>query len=420
MVFRTVGAVQQAVSTQSACLLLGVAVHDHIGRRVAYWRESRGLTQSDLGRLMGQSRRWVQDFEGGHRQSDPRLSVLQRAATALRIPLERLVTDSPPPRHGSDLPPDVAALIDSLHVPSPAGQARPLDVLERRVAFCCQAWEACHYSAAARELPAVLAEAHRTADGGPAGAVLLSRAYQLVASLLFKYGEASRTPAVLAADRAVAAADRSGDVVAIGAAARRVSRGLIHQQRHAAAAQYATATAETLRPDLERSGASGLSTLGMLYLVAAIAVTGEGRSPRTVSGAADRLAAAGEIAEQQGDRGADYTSFGGTNVRLHEVDVALRLDDAWSAVESAQVVTPEAVGALGRERQARHLITTARARAVTRDRDAASRDLLRAERLAPEEVRRPAVARLVADLLELMPLPGTELTGLARRCGLPA
>lgn len=247
---------------------------------------------------------------------------------------------------------------------------------------------------------------------------MLSRAYQLVASLLFKYGEMSRTPAVLAADRALVAADRSGDPVAIGAAARRVARGLMHQQRHAAAAQYATATADALRHDLEHSGPSGLSTLGMLYLVAAVAITGEGRSRRTVGDAADWLASAGEVAERQGGSGADYTSFGGTNVLLHEVDVALRLDDAWSAVESAQAITPQAVDALGRERQARHLITTARARAVTRDRDAASRDLLRAERLAPEEVRRPAVVRLVADLLVLVPSPGAELTGLARRCGL--
>lgn len=35
-----------------------------IGRRIAYWRERRAFTQDDFGRLMGQTRRWVQSLEG--------------------------------------------------------------------------------------------------------------------------------------------------------------------------------------------------------------------------------------------------------------------------------------------------------------------------------------------------------------------
>ncbi|MBN3932957.1 helix-turn-helix transcriptional regulator [Streptomyces verrucosisporus] len=393
---------------------------EHIGRRIAYWRERRGYTQSDFGRLMGKSRRWVQDLEGGQRQTDPRLSVLQRAANVLRIPLERLMTDNPtpPPGPATALPAEVAALADSLHAPAQGGRVVDLAGLRRRVTFCCQAWASCHYTAAARDLPAALADAHRTAAVSSEAAVLLSRAYQLTASLLFKYGALARTPAVLAADRALAAAETSGDPVAIGAAVRRVARGLIHQQRYATATDYATATATALRPDLERSGPAGLSALGMLYLVAAVGATGSGRSPQAVATTADRLGEAGEIAARQGEDGADFTGFGPTNVRLHEVDTLLRLDDAWSAVEAAQRIDATALAGLGRERQARHLVTTARAAALTRRREDAVRDLLEAERLAPEEVRRPSVTRLVGDLVELVPAPGPELTGLVRRCGL--
>jgi transcriptional regulator with XRE-family HTH domain len=53
-----------------------------IGRRIAHWRDRRGYTQTDFGQLMGQTKRWVQDLEGGKRQQDPRLSVLVRAADA--------------------------------------------------------------------------------------------------------------------------------------------------------------------------------------------------------------------------------------------------------------------------------------------------------------------------------------------------
>lgn len=408
------------MGTQSACLTPGGAVNtQHIGRRIAYWRERRGFTQGDFGRLMGKSRRWVQDLEGGLRQADPRLSVLQRAADVLRIPLERLVTDSTTstPGPATALPAEVAALVDSLHNPAHGGSSVPVADLRRRVHFCCQAWESCHY-AAARDLPAVLADAHATAVTSAEAAVLLSRAYQLTASLLFKYGALARTPAVLAADRALSAAETAGDSLALGAAARRVARGLIHQQRHSAAADYATATANTLRGDLEQAGPAGLSTLGMLYLVAAVGATGAGRSAQSVATATERLGEAGEVAERQGERGADFTNFGPVNVALHQVDVLLRLDDAWSAVEAAQRLDDGAVAALGRERQARHLVTTARASALTRRREDATRDLLEAERLAPEEVRRPSVTRLVGELTELVPTPGPELTGLARRCGL--
>ncbi|WP_079132178.1 helix-turn-helix domain-containing protein [Streptomyces nanshensis] len=390
-----------------------------VGRRIAYWRELRGLTQADFGRLMGQSRRWVQDLEGGQRQSDPRLSVLARAAEVLRIPLERLVADTANSRPAAALPPAVAALADSLHAPA-SGTVVRIAELRRRVEYCYQAWASAHYVAAARDLPGVIADARSTADESPEGGLLLSRAYQLAASLLFKFGAVAHVPGVLAADRALAAASACGDPVMIGSAARRVARGLIHQQRHTAAAEYATATANTLRPELEQAGTAGLSTLGMLYLVAAVGFSNNDRSPQTVAIAEERLAEAGEVAERQGPVRTDVTGFGATNVALHEVDVLLRLDDAWSAVEAAQRIAPEAVKPLSKERQARHLVTTARAHALTRNREAAVRDLLEAERLAPEEVRRPAVASFVGELVELVPSPGPELTGLARRCGVMA
>ncbi len=57
-----------------------------IGRRIAYWRDRRRLTQQDLGHLMGRNRRGIQDLERGERQADPRVSVMEDAARALRIP----------------------------------------------------------------------------------------------------------------------------------------------------------------------------------------------------------------------------------------------------------------------------------------------------------------------------------------------
>lgn len=51
------------------------------------------MTQEQLGTLIGLSRRAVQDIDAGLRQSDPRLSLLERAAEALSIPIESLFSD---------------------------------------------------------------------------------------------------------------------------------------------------------------------------------------------------------------------------------------------------------------------------------------------------------------------------------------
>ncbi|MDP5309969.1 helix-turn-helix domain-containing protein [Streptomyces poriferorum] len=96
-----------------------------IGRRIAYWRDHRGFTQADFGRLMGQTRRWVQDLEGGQRQRDPRLSVLVRAAEVLRIPLEQLLMDSPGTPPSTTRPPAEAAAVIGVLYPRPAPTRSP-------------------------------------------------------------------------------------------------------------------------------------------------------------------------------------------------------------------------------------------------------------------------------------------------------
>lgn len=257
-----------------------------IGRRIAYWRERRGFTQGDFGRLMGQSRRWVQDLEGGQRQADPRLSVLERAAQILRISLEQLLADTPTAPDETDPPPEgVRAVVDALDrhdvvtgAIAPTHEPPALSAIGSSLSYCCEAFQASHYTAIGRQLPTLLIDAHHATAAAPDDAAceahqLLSRVYQLAASFLHKYGAATTAPAAVAADRALAAAERSGDPVAIGAAARRVAKSLMHQRRPEAAASFATDAAARLHDDLTDAGARGLSTLGMLYLNAAVAVS---------------------------------------------------------------------------------------------------------------------------------------------------
>ncbi|MFI6371086.1 helix-turn-helix domain-containing protein [Streptomyces sp. NPDC050546] len=399
-----------------------------IGRRIAYWRDRRGFTQTDFGQLMGQTKRWVQDVEGGKRQQDPRLSVLVRAAEVLRVPLEQLLTDTPSDSPAASAPPTGAlGIIDALYRPALDAELPAPTVLQRRLAYCCEAFQACHYGTLARELPALIAGAGQAVHNAPAGAqsdaqALLSRVYQLVTSYLHKYGEATAIPAALAADRAIAAAERSGNPVQVGAAARRVAKSLVHQQRPQTAMEFAIAAARRLGSELAEQGPLGLSTLGMLYLSAALAASSQARTTARVRAATDLVSEAGEIADRQGaDLNEDWTMFGPTNVGLHRVDVLLRFEDGWSALEAANELSSEALGRMTRERQAGHHVALARASLMTRRKGDAAKELLEAERLAPEEVRgRRDTVNLVKDIVGATPDPGGELRALAGRCGLRA
>ncbi|MGC4925487.1 helix-turn-helix domain-containing protein [Streptomyces sp. DT117] len=400
---------------------------ERIGRRIAYWREQRGFTQEDFGRLMGQSRRWVQDLEGGQRQQDPRLSVLVRAAETLRIPLEQLLTDNTPTMPTPGRPPaEAAAVVDALYRDATDDQPLPLDVLRRRLTYCCEAFQACHYGALGRDLPALIVGAGQAA--ATAGTeeqeahVLNSRVLQLTASFLHKYGQPTAAPAAVVADRALAAAERAGDPVAIGAASRRVAKSLSAQHQPAAAVEFAIGSARRLHNDLTAVGPLGLSTLGMLYLSAAISASSMERTPDRVRDAVEHVDQADEVADQQGaDMNADWTNFGPTNVSLHRIDVLARFEDGWSALEAADGMDGGAVQGLKAERQAGHLITMARAQLLTRKKEAAAASLVEAARLAPEEFKgRPATVNLVKDVVGATAKPGGELRALAARCGLQA
>ncbi|GHC71687.1 helix-turn-helix domain-containing protein [Streptomyces flavofungini] len=399
-----------------------------IGRRIAFWRQRRGFTQTEFGRLMGQTKRWVQDLEGGKRQQDPRLSVLVRAAEVLRIPLEQLLSDRPSgPTAGSTPPTGAVGVVDALYESPDSTDPPTLTVLRQRLFYCCEAFQACHYSALARELPALVVGASKAARNAPVhqyseAQAVLSRVYQLVTSYLHKYGEATAIPAALAADRALAAAERSGDPVQIGAASRRVAKSLVYQQRPETAVEFATSAARRLADGLADRGTLGLSTLGMLHLSAALAASSQERTTDRVRAAVGFVDEADDVADRQGSElNEDWTMFGPTNVGLHRVDVLIRFEDGWSALEAADDLDRASLAAMTRERRAGYHIAVARASLLTRRRADAVEELLKADKLAPEEIEgRPDAVNLVKDVVGATPDPGGQLRALARRCGLPA
>lgn len=410
---------------------------DTIGRRIAYWRDRRRMTQVDFGALMGQSRRWVQDLEGGQRQTDPRLSVVERAARVLQVRLEVLLAPAPAAAQCID-----AVELDAIRTTlqrhdvltgtadDDSTEPLPIDTLHRRLVHARAAFQSGHFASLGRLVPELLVDANRAAARHQGehqlGAFrLLSLTLELTEGAAIKYGDTDL--ALVSAHRAVAAAERSQDPVIMASAARHLSDAMtMHGQAHAAAT-FAVAAATRLEADLRTHGADGLSVLGMLYLKAAMARATAASSDDTRAASAardvpDLLDQADEHADELGaDGNAIWTAFGPTNARLYRVAAHVQLSEGADAVAVAHEIPDPARNALPKERRAHLLTDLARGLTQAGNREKAVDTLLEAEREAEEEVRcRPRTRQLVEDL-RLLGAGSAEprLRALAARCGLP-
>ncbi|MEU7153830.1 helix-turn-helix transcriptional regulator [Streptomyces sp. NPDC045456] len=407
-----------------------------IGRRIAYWRERRRMTQSDFGALMGQSRRWVQDVEGGRRQADPNLSVIERAAQVLNVRIEVLIADQPRTQCIDRVELDAIRCTlqrhDVLTGTADAGAADPLPVdgLYGRLVHARTAYQAGHFASLGRLVPTLLVDSNRAAarhvaEDQLAAFRILSLTLELTEAAAVKYGDTDL--ALVAGHRAVAAAERSQDPVIMASAARHLADAMTMHGQASAAAGFAVAAAARLEPDLRTRGADGLSVLGMLYLKAAMAqaVVGASDTFRAVSAARavpDLLGQANEHADELGaDGNAVWTAFGPTNVRLYRVAAHVQLSEGADAVAAARAIPGPARAALPKERRAHLLTDLARGFTQAGRREEAVNTLLAAEREVEEEVRcRPRTRDLIEDL-RLLGAGSAEgrLRALAGRCGLP-
>ncbi|MFI6584192.1 helix-turn-helix domain-containing protein [Embleya sp. NPDC050493] len=410
-----------------------------IGRRIAYWRARRGLTQAEFARLMGRSVRWVEDVEAGHRQADPRLSVLAKAALVLHIGIDRLLP-AEPNREYHDHDPlaavrtalrraDTALAVGSAAVPADLG------VLRRELTYGWTAYAAADYGCLDRVVSSVLgatagagggvavgarggpasgpsgrvAAGATVSAGGPDGSsggaaltstVVRSAALALASAVAHVYGEPDL--AWRAADRAVTSAGRSADVVVLARAAHRLTDAMVGHEGAGAAVEFALGAEADLAPALDARGRPGRAALRTLRLGAALATARLGDRPAT----RDLL------------EGAERADPGAIQVPLHRVTTHVLLGEYARAI--AGRFTPAALAVLPRGRQARHLIDLARAFAAVGRRGEAVGALLEAEAVAAQEIRcRPMNRRFVQEILRLdSSTDGDEarLRALAARC----
>lgn len=393
-----------------------------LGRRFAFYRTQRGLSQRDFAAMIDRSETWVSQVERGARRID-RMTVLRRVSDVLGVPLGELAADTPVVAAVHQRPASAVALrmlLSSsltlgLAVDVPAG---PIDIDQAR-AEVAESWALTHAADYERLLPLLntliprLEAAARATKGAARKATwaTLARAYHATAAALAKLGESDA--AWVAADRAIAAAEQSGDRLLMAEGAFRLVLVFQAERRHDQAEHTALTAIAALNPLAEAGDRAAASVQGALVLQAALISARR----NDADAAHDRLAQAHQLAARLGTDRNDYnTEFGPTNVAIQEVAVLVEVGDAGSALRAAARID---TSGLSPERQARLLIDVARAQMQRHQQEKALRALLDAEGLTPDQVHQHRLVRsLLLDLARTPLRSDPGLRELAARCGL--
>jgi hypothetical protein len=159
----------------------------------------------------------------------------------------------------------------------------------------------------------------------------------------------------IAAERAMRAADESGDPLVLASAARAATHALLAVGRYDDALSLGETASRWLAPRVAEGDPAALSLFGMLHLRAAVAAARH----QDRATAVELLGRAARAAEQLGvDANYWQTGFGPTNVELHRLSAGLDLGDvAWVAEHGQEVGAED----LPVERRVTHMIDVARA-----------------------------------------------------------
>ncbi|MEU7980033.1 helix-turn-helix domain-containing protein [Micromonospora sp. NPDC049081] len=382
-----------------------------VGRRVAYWRGRRKLSQQVFADRLGRSKSWVDKVERGVRSLD-KVSTLRDIATVLRIDTAVLLGRDTRPATTTARIEGVERIREALSaydvaLGRPTGRVLPAARVVRDVGHAWVQFQHARYPQVSAVLPGLLAGVQRVAaDDHEASRPLLVEVYRLTASLLVKLGEVDL--GWLAADRAMATG--SGDPLLVAAATVQLSQVFRASGRARAAVSVALGGAyriALLGPDDD--GPGEVSLCGALLVQAALGAARRG-DDRAV---ADLLDEAAGMAARVGE-GHDHhrTAFGPTAVDLARTAAALDLGHAGEAVAwHEQTTRRDAWRWLPLEHRAAHLVDAARAYLQADDPTNAGRVLADADRMAPAEVRhRPAAREMVAQVARTPQAPATIVT----------
>ncbi|MBP5879023.1 helix-turn-helix transcriptional regulator [Streptomyces sp. LBUM 1477] len=381
----------------------GMTDHLPFGKRVRFYRKRRGLSQRQLGDLLGRSEDWVYRVES-ERIPVNNVKMLADLAHALRVHVEdlqgtpTLLDDHGP--HTASIPAIRMALMQSRRLAGSLYDDRETVRLERLSFAVEEAWrlyQNCHFARLGACLPGLLADARMAMHARTTGTEhaetlrLFALACHVAAVLLRKLGETNL--AWTAVDQGDMAAAECGDPATMLA----LRRGVAHVQLGAGMPAEAVSVTLDAADDLEhgwwRSTPASLSLYGTLFLNGSVAAA----RMRNRALADHMMGKADEAARLLGgDSNEMWTSFGPSNVEIHRLALALEFEDIQLAVDVAPSV--RAAG-LPIERRGRARLDVARAYAEAGRTDEAIDHLKRAYWTAPEQIKAHEFARDLARRL---------------------
>jgi transcriptional regulator with XRE-family HTH domain len=400
-----------------------------IGRRIAWYRRRRGMSQEVLADLIERTADWVGKVENDRINLD-RLSVIATIAEVLDVTIGDLVSepslmDWTPDSGNRTVPALRDVLLDYRQITPLLGarsaEAPPSsDALRAQLGDVMGAYQTSRYGLMTRLLPILLRGAHAATDATDsedeqrAARSVLALSYQAAAAILTKLGEGDL--AWIAADRGLVAARTTGDPVVVGSLFRSVSHTLLATGRYRAAVELTTEAAGYLDQQPGAASPTYLSVYGMLFLTGSMAASRTDDRATTTA----FLNEADQTATRLGP-GANHlwTAFGPTNVAIHRIATAVELGDSQVALDLSGTIDTAAMPV---ERRVRHAIDVAHAYTARRRTDEAVSVMLDAERVAPEQVRYHAMSRqlVLRWLRQCRTRPSRHLSDLARRMHLVA
>jgi transcriptional regulator with XRE-family HTH domain len=395
-----------------------------VGQRIATARRRRGLSQAVLAGLIGRSESWLSQVERGKRKVDSH-AVLTRLAALLHTDITELAGTRSDEQAAGTYPLTERirrAMMgyDALDaVITTTGTAPPASapVLRTMVTHAYRDYQATRYEQAGCRLAGLIRDVEAaTRISGHSALMSETRAltYDATAALLSRTGD--KALAWTAADRALAAAEMSGNPLLTALGAYRLCYVLSGQGRAPEGIGVAMRAAGALEQLMRDPDDDQLSIYGGLHLAAAMAAAAD-YDRQTASAC---LQQAQRTASRLGrDANVMGTAFGPTNVALHTMSISVRLGDAEAAVRTGEEINPARLpaGLTGRRTQV-HL-DLARAYAMRKQDAAAVNTLLAAEKLSPQLVRcDKRTADLLTGLLRREHRPSTpQLRPLAHRAG---
>jgi transcriptional regulator with XRE-family HTH domain len=394
---------------------------DSIGSRVASTRKFRGLTQRRLADLAHVSYSLVTKVESGQVPATP--AFIAAVARALRVDIIELTGQ---PYRGANARddkvhttvPDIRRVLLAHDLQTDVDCPLPdLDELATQVETASALRQGARYFELGELVPDLIGTLSKVAQrldepGKNRAYGLLAEAYGAADAVVYKLGYTDLSS--LAVDRVCWASLRSWDRLMVAASHWLRASSFLTNGAYAEADALLTWAREDLEPLLPKADAQLWSVYGSLHLKQAIV---SARS-NNADAAWSHLAEAKQAAMVSGDNNHYQLAFGPTNVRIHEVAVAVELSDGPEAIRRADGF--EVPAHIPAERSSHHYIDLARGYLLNADRGRALESLQQARRLAPQQTRyHPMVRDTLISLARAERRSSRTLRGFAAWVGLP-